>query len=124
MQDRPDVHELITAVQDFLRDRATPELDGRTQFLARVAFNALGIVQRQLEIAPESDAAEHERLRRLLQRDGTLEELNRELCERIRADQMGVEDEALVDHLWKNTMAKLAVDQPKYSAYRRELERR
>jgi len=38
--------ELVTAVRDFLEQRAMPELKGHTAFHARVAANALGIVAR------------------------------------------------------------------------------
>ena len=84
MQDQPTAAELVGAVRDFIQNVAMPKLEARDSFHARVAANALGIVQRELEIAPEADAREHERLATLLDRDGALEDLNRELCTRIR----------------------------------------
>ena len=94
-----------------------PELQGRTAFHARVAANALAIVARELEQGDPVNSAERERLRRLLQQDGTLAELNRELCRRIRDGRIAWDDPALGAHLVPTTLAKVAVDQPNYSGY-------
>jgi hypothetical protein len=121
MYDSPTLAELIAVVRDFLESQAMPKLEGRTAFHARVAANALAIVERQLALAPEAESAERERLRALLGRDGELAELNRELCARIRSGQLGLHTPGLALHLRETTLAKLAVDQPKYSGYRRAL---
>ncbi len=123
MYDRPSIAELVGAVRDFIEQHAMPKLEGHTAFHARVAANALGIVQRQLELGPRAAEGERERLRDLLGMDGDLEALNRELCRRIRVGEMGLEDEALAKHLWRTTLDKVAVDQPKYESYRRAIER-
>jgi hypothetical protein len=52
---------------------------------------------------------------------GTLGELNRALAERIAKGEADLLTPGLADHLWQTTMAKLAVDQPNYAAYKREL---
>jgi hypothetical protein len=117
--DRPDLVELVGAVREFLEARALPKLEGHTAFHARVAANALAIVERQLQLAPEAEASERERLRALLGRDGSLDELNRELCAAIRAGRIGLETPGLSLHLRETTLAKLAVDQPRYPGYRR-----
>ena len=122
MQDQPSVQELVSAVRSFIQDVAMPQLIDRAAFHARVAANALGIVERELEIATKENAAEHERLRVLLGSDANLEELNRELCRRIRSGELDMDAPGLVDHLRKTTLTKVAIDQPKYSGYRRALE--
>lgn len=121
MYDPPRLSELVNAVRDFLERQAMPKLEGHTAFHARVAVNALAIVERQLTLAPDAEAAERERLRALLGRDGTLDALNRELCTRIRAGEIGLATPGLRAHLRETTLAKLAVDQPKYSGYLRAL---
>jgi hypothetical protein len=121
MQDRPDVQELLGAVRDFLLQDAQPQLEGRARLHARVAANVIGLVQRELALAPASDAAERERLRALLVRDGSLAELNAELARRIRAGAFATDDPALCEHLWSTALEKLAVDNPGYSTYRRAL---
>ena len=124
MQNRPSAAELVGAVRTFLEQDAMPRLEGRYAFHARVAANALAIVERELEAAPGAAAEEHARLQRLLGREGTSEELNRELARRIRAGQIEPTDAALRAHLWETTLEKVGIDQPRYSRYRREMARR
>jgi hypothetical protein len=121
--DQPSAAELVAAVRAFLEEQAMPALEGRVAFHARVAANALGIVERQLQLSPRHDAEERERLRQLLGREGGLDELNRELCRRIRSGELDADSPGLAAHLRATTLAKLAVDQPGYSGYRRALER-
>jgi hypothetical protein len=121
MQDRPDPQALLGAVRDFLQNDALPQLEGRAKLHARVAANVVALVQRQLEFAPRSDAAELARLRALLARDGSLVELNAELARRIRQAELEPDDAALLDHLWAASLEKLAVDNPGYSGYLRAL---
>jgi hypothetical protein len=122
--DKPTAAELVGAVRAFLEEQAMPALEGRVAFHARVAVNALAIVARQLELAPADEAAERGRLAALLGRDGSLDAQNRELCRRIRAGEIGADTPGLVDHLRETTLAKLAVDQPRYESYRRALAKR
>jgi hypothetical protein len=119
MQDVPTPDELLAAVADFLRAQAMPQLSGQAAFHARVAANALDIVRRQLALAPAAEAEELRRLRDLLQADGSLAELNALLCARIAAGEFGPHTPGLVQHLWRVTLDKLAVDQPGYESYRR-----
>ena len=123
MYDRPSAAQLIAAVRDFIERTALPELSGHSAFHARVAANALAIVERELALRPAQDAAERERLRALLGHDGLLEAQNRALCREIRAGHIGLDTPGLLAHLRATTLAKLAVDQPGYSGYRRALER-
>ncbi len=123
MQDEPTPTELTRAVADFLRDDIAPTLVGHNAFKLRVAINMLDLVTRQLTLATESDAAEAARLKRLLGMDGSLLELNRALADKIAGGEMDLQTPGLAEHLWQTTMDKLAVDQPNYVAYRRELER-
>ncbi len=123
MQDEPMPTELTKAVADFLRDDIAPLLSGHNAFKLRVAINMLDVVTRQLTLEATSDAAEAERLQKLLAMQGSLFELNRALADRIAKGEMDLQMPELAEHLWQTTMDKLAVDQPSYAAYRRELER-
>ena len=123
MQDAPEPVEILTAVAALMRDTVMPQLSGHSAFLVRVAANAIDLVRRQIEQQSESDAQEIARLRVLLQQDGTLEELNRSLCEAIETGRFNAGTRGLAEHLWATTMSKLAVDQPTYAAYARELAR-
>ena len=122
MHDRPSAAQLVAAVRDFLEKVAQPELRGHSAFHARVAANALAIVERELALGAEQEAAERARLAALLGRDGPLEAQNRTLCAEIRAGRISPDTPGLVAHLRATTLAKLAVDQPGYSGYRRALE--
>jgi hypothetical protein len=58
----------------------------------------------------------------LLGMPGSLGELNRVLAERIAKGEVDLQTPGLSEHLWQTTMAKLAVDQPNYASYKRELD--
>jgi hypothetical protein len=124
MQDEPTPTELIEAVADFLRDEIAPQLSGHAAFKLRVSINALDLVTRQLTLQQGSDSAEAARLSQLLGMQGSLADLNRVLAARIANGEAGLDTPGLADHLWQTTLDKLAVDQPNYASYRRELERK
>jgi hypothetical protein len=121
MQDEPTPTELIKAVADFLRDDIAAGVSGHNAFKLRVSINALDLAARQLNLAQASDADEAARLSRLLAMQGSLGELNRALADRIAKGELDLDTPGLADHLWQTTMDKLAVDQPNYASYKREL---
>ena len=137
MYDTPDPADQLAAVAAFLREQVMPQLNGQLAFHSRVAANMLDIVARQWQLAPAAQADEAARLRALLGHAGdsdgdgdgaednspghTLVDLNRELCERIAAGRMGLHTPGLTEHLWRVTLDKLAVDQPRYETYLRTL---
>jgi len=123
MQDEPTPIELTRAVADFLRNDITPLISGHQAFKLRVAINILDLVTRQLTQEEGSDAKEVERLHALLGVDGSVTDLNRTLAERIANGEVDLGTPGLAEHLWATTMDKLAVDQPNYASYKRELGR-
>ena len=123
MQDEPTPIELTRAVADFLRGDIAPMISGHNAFKLRVAINILDLVTRQLTLEEGSDAREVERLTSLLGMKGSVMELNRVLAERIAKGELDLSTTGLAEHLWQTTMDKLAIDQPNYASYRRELAR-
>ncbi|TYO62837.1 hypothetical protein FXV83_30790 [Bradyrhizobium hipponense] len=123
MQDEPTPPELTKSVADFLRNDIAPLISGHQAFKLRVAINMLDLVTRQLTLEEGSDAAEVTRLRALLGTDGSVTELNRVLSERIAKGEIDLATPGLAEHLWQTTMDKLAIDQPNYASYKRELSR-
>jgi hypothetical protein len=124
MQDEPTPEELIGAVANFLRNELAPGIDGHNAFKLRVAVNALDLVSRQLTLEDGSDAAETARLRQLLGVQAgelSLADLNRALADRIASAKADLQTPGLAAHVWQTTMDKLAVDQPNYASYKREL---
>ena len=127
MQDEPTPTELTKAVADFLRNEITPDIKGHNAFKLRVAINMLDLVTRQLMLENASDATEAARLSQLLgqqglDRQGSLADLNRALADGIADGKLDLQTPGLQAHLWQTTMDKLAVDQPNYASYKRELE--
>ena len=123
MQDEPTPIELTKAVADFLRNDITPLISGHQSFKLRVAINILDLVTRQMTLEEGNDAKEVERLHALLGAEGSVAELNRVLAERIAKGEVDLATPGLAEHLWATTMDKLAVDQPNYASYKRELGR-
>jgi hypothetical protein len=116
-QDRPTASELLGAIADFLREEAVPALDRaepRLGFQMRVAVNSLAILEREARLGPAANLREHERLAELLGRDGTLDELNRELARQLRTGQRDERDAALMAHLEATIADKIAIANPKW----------
>jgi hypothetical protein len=59
--DRPDPSELVQAVREFLERDVMAATEGRVQFHTRVAVNALGMVERELQRGPLADLKDAER---------------------------------------------------------------
>jgi hypothetical protein len=126
LQDRPNAAELLEAVREFLEHDVATSTEGRTAFHARVAVNALGIVERELVLGPSVDAPVLERLTHLLDRSGTPDELVADLAARIRDGSLdqrpdqgadhaaGHVSDEVVDVVRDLVRAKLAVANPRY----------
>lgn len=116
-QDRPTAAELLSAIADLLREEVTPVLDKvkpRLGFQMRVAANSLAILEREARLGPAADAREHERLVKLLGRDGTLDELNRELARQLRDGTRDERDVMLMAHLEATIAGKIAIANPRW----------
>jgi hypothetical protein len=91
----PTTGELAAAVREYLRTDVLAATEGRTQFLARVAANVTGQIERQLALGPDQDRAHAERLAALgvaddaalaqAIRDGSLDERADEVFAAVRA---------------------------------------
>jgi hypothetical protein len=151
MLDHPRGPDILDAVARLLRDTLIPQLPPSAVFQARVAANAVDLVARELRLAPAAEAQALQRLRALSgagDDDGAggaddaddadsalhapcdadptraLAALETALAARIRQGEITDQAPGLLDHLWASTLAKLAIDQPSYAPYQRELARR
>ena len=122
MQSRPDIVGLVDGVLGFMRSDALKNPGPHATHHARVTINALEVIKRELQLRSAADREEHERLRALLGVDGSLEDLDRLLCARIEKGEIGLESDALREHLWRTTMSRLAIDQPGYAGYKLALD--
>jgi len=94
---------------------------GRTQFLARVAGNALDIVLRDFAVGREHRGRQVTRLRALLGEDGDLDALRRALAKRLREGCMALDHAGLADYLREAVVNQVAIDQPTYSGLKTAL---
>ena len=117
MNNPPSKEELIISIINFLENDIISELKGQKRFHAHVAKNSLNIVLRQLRLEKENNSKEKKRLKEILKIEGNLKDLNQILCEKINNEEIDINNDELVDHLYKTTMENLSIDQPNYSGY-------
>jgi hypothetical protein len=109
----PKTEELVLSVAMWI-DQIRPSLDPRNAFLARVAANALATVGRELTQGPAAEAEAVARMGEVLGRTGSYDELNAELCARIRSGELTVETPGLLSTLQVMARNQIAIDQPSY----------
>lgn len=113
--DRPTPVEILAAIDQFLQDKVTPQVDPHTRFHLKVTRNLLGLLQRQWQQQNSQHSAELARLQALLDNDShNLDTLNRDLCDAIRHGTLGLDNPLLREHLLATARAKLAIDNPRY----------
>lgn len=105
--DVPSSDELLEAVREFLQEEMA-NTQGALRFHARVAANAVGIVQRELGLAKQQAAAHTRRLKGL----GLPDE--RALARGIRAGELEGNYDEVVKVVAETVRDKLLVANPKY----------
>lgn len=113
MNTHPKAGELVRAVAQWI-DEVRPQLDQRNGYLARVAMNALAIVERELSASAAAKSEMTPHLSALLNRTADYDTLIRELCDRLREGKMSISTPGLLEALRIDTLARLAIDQPNY----------
>ena len=108
LHDVPTAAQLVEAVREFLERDVMAATEGRVQFHARVAVNALNMVQRELEAGPAQAVAHRERLARL----GVVDEAA--LAAAIRSGALDDRRADVLDVLRETVRAKLEVANPRY----------
>ena len=112
--DAPSAIELVEAVREFLERDVMEATEGRVQFHTRVAVNALGMVERELEQSAALAADERARAAAILGHDGGARELERELAAAIRSGAVDGEDAAVRAHVRATVREKLLIANPRY----------
>jgi hypothetical protein len=115
----PDKLRLLDAAIEALQRVEKPAADAPPAYETRIALSLLRTIRREIALADELTGVEHSALVSLLGKDGDVTALNDLLCERIRRRELDSDDPRLVHHLRRITLAKLAIDNPGYSAYLR-----
>ncbi len=124
MKQHPAATKLLASVSSFLHDELLPSLRGAQAFNLRVGINAIELVRRELEQGADAAARERGRLAALLGGDSGLDAMRSELCRKIAAGELTLDEPALREHLRATAMERMAIDQPSYSAYLAGMARR
>ena len=111
---QPNDASLIEAAIKYLDEELSPTLEGYHRFQTRVTINALATVRRELMLRDAHTQQEHQRLVALLGHDGSIDELNAELCRRIRAGEIAQDDAALRTHVRTSLRDALEINNPKW----------
>jgi hypothetical protein len=115
----PSASELIQAVIEYLAGTVRPALSGYPAFEALIAIRLLQVAGGEFELGPSVRVGERERLRRLLGREGDLDELNAALVELIRGEPLGSDTRAeVLEHLRISAEDRLRIANPAYLAER------
>lgn len=129
----PRVDELLESVRDFLHGEVRQATEGRTNFLALVAGNSIDIALRERQIGPQLHRYELDRLTALVgdatAQTGTAPFSDAEIAEQVTAlrwklvhalrdGTMPLDEPGLADYLRTSVAHQVAIDQPKYSAFR------
>jgi len=110
----PDAKHLLKVVIKYLEQELMPTLEGYHRFQTRVSANVLSTVRRELELGQKQAAEERARLRAILGHDGEVEDLSRELADRIRAGTISIEDRAVHEHVRESLAEALRINNPKW----------
>lgn len=116
----PSAAELCNAVGEFLKEEVVPiAVDDGVNYKLRVAMNALKIIERELQLGSSLRATEQKLLSDYLGYDGDVDSLNAALIAQINGDELTGRDDELLAVLAEITMAKMAIDNPRYSTYKK-----
>ena len=111
----PRSDELLTSVRDFLRNEASSALEGRNQFLARVAANSVDIALREIAYGADAEAWEMQALHGLVTKRGDVSHMRAALCKAIRLGEIELTRPDLHAYLRDSVLAQVMIDQPGYA---------
>ena len=92
----PSTAEMLSAISDWLATDIKPQAAGRNKFMLAVAQNALGMLAREAAAPPPA--------------------FDKSLSDALLAGTQSLQSPGLLARLQQDTLAKVAVDQPRYSA--------
>lgn len=113
---RPLSTDLLAIVQEYLESEIAPQVSSLHRFQLKIVSRVLATVRREIELSPDANAGEVERLKGLLQHEGSLDELNGTLARAIRAGDFSVDDPELLAHLRASIEDTLRINNPKWLA--------
>lgn len=103
-----DYAELLTALGEWNRESVQAVTRGHQQFESRVAGNALGIARRHARWGGNFERASRDRLLALGMDHAAL-------CRALADGEIGLEDDAVWNHLRLSALERMTIDQPRYA---------
>lgn len=131
----PSDSQLLEAVSRFLADEVQPVIsDPAMAYRLKIALNSLSIVTRECEQSAALAELECEQFSRVLGTQGNAEALNQSLAEALNSSMAEALNSSMAEALREGridaaspevlsalkavSLAKLAIDNPRYSTYR------
>ena len=108
--------DLSNALSEWVTDDLLPSLQGREQFKARVARNALGILERQATLGPKFRQSQQDRL-------AELNVDNTALSSALLSGSVDLNTPGILPHLRCLALEKVSIDQPKYAGLKTALSK-
>ncbi len=112
MREQPDGQALLAIARSVLREQLLPLLPKEQHYQALMIMNAMSIAERQLQYGDAPQRHERQALAALLQQEGELLALQRELVQRIRAGWLDDQPQGQ-QLLWQMTEQRVRESAPK-----------
>lgn len=114
MRSQPDAATLMRLAVDYLDTSIYPTLSGPERYRARVALNALRIVEREIALGPALERAESDELQ-AMRLDGHANPPSLEtLVQEIESGKVSLDNRELRTFLRNNLRRALSVNNPRW----------
>ena len=114
-------NELLTAIQNFLREDVLPQLEGFSAYNTRIAANSLAIVGRELELGGDLVKLDNA-IAEKLDIDQGKGPVTRQIALMLRDGDLEL-DTRLLDYLKLRALKSLEIDNPRYSGFLQACQR-
>ena len=119
---KPSVSQLCEALSEFIADELAPQISSsELSYKLKIALNILDIIAREAEQGPQFSVLEQGLLAEFLGTPGDTDELNARLSEQITVGQFDGKEGQLIAVLERITLSKMAIDNPRYSSYKKRI---
>ena len=125
---QPNVSQLCDALQEFLTTEVVPAIDDDAiKYKLKIAMNVLGIIARESELGENFRHLERSVLNEYLsdEPESTVPErtdVNQRLLNHIRSGDISSREDDLLAALERITVAKMAIDNPRYASYLKHVD--
>ena len=109
------MEQLLRAIETFLIEDVIPEMEGRHRFNARVAANALGIVQREQQLAPQLAELDSKAAERWLKKDTHKGNTAQAFARALATRSIDLNQEFL-DYLRQRQLLVTSINTPHYAS--------